>query len=88
MSVFQRLGKGVKTTFGIKDLTPQQQAETQKKKAEAQAYKQILSAKEKEAMQMAYQQELIRQRQVYSQEKQTEAVARGMARARTEVQTY
>lgn len=86
MTIFSRLGKGIKTTFGIRDLTPQQKVEQQKKQEEQKAYKEIISARQKQAWQMAYQQELARQRQLYGKQREKEAIARGMTKAQQEVQ--
>jgi len=84
---FQKLGAGVKTTFGIKDLTPQQKEEISKRKKEEQAYRQVISERQKQAWQVAYKEELAQQRKLYAEQKEKEARQRGVARARTEMQT-
>ena len=86
MSVFKRLQVGVKTTFGMKELTPEQKTERERKKREERAFKQAIAEKEREAYQMAYQKELIRQRQLYAQQKEQESIARAMVKARQDVQ--
>lgn len=78
--------KGIKTTFHIKDLTPQQKEEIAKKKKEEQAYKQILEERKKAAYQEAYQKELAHQRQLYVQRQEKESMARAMSRAKQEVE--
>ena len=86
MSVFEKLGQGIRTTFHIKDLTPEQKAEAEKKKVEAQAYKQAISEREKQVWQSAYQQELLKQRQLYAEQQDKLTIARGMSKAQSEVQ--
>lgn len=86
-NIFERVKQGVKTTFGIKELTPQQKADNLAKQKSENEYRQKISESQKQAWQMAYQQELIRQRQLNEEIKDKEAIARGMAKARQEVQS-
>jgi hypothetical protein len=96
MGIIKRIEQGVKTTFGIKDLTPQekvakqeaiikQQQEIIKRKKEEQSYKEIISQRQKEAWQVAYQQELARQRSLYAEQQEKDTQARAMSKARQDV---
>lgn len=83
---FQKLGAGVKTTFGIRDLTPQQKSEVEQRKKEERAYRQVISERQKQAWQGAYKEELAKQRRLYARQKEQEAIQKGMAKAKAEVQ--
>lgn len=85
-TIFERAKAGVKTTFGIRDLTPQQKVEIEKKRKETQAYKQMISERQKQAWQIAYRQELTKQRQLYAKQKEREAIQRGITKAQQEIQ--
>jgi len=88
INVFQRVGKGVKMTFGIKDITPEQKAEKEQKKKEEQAYRQEISARQKQAWQTTYKTELVKQRNLYAEQQDKEIMARARAKAKADVQAY
>ena len=86
LSVFERAKVGVRTTFGIKELSPEQKADVERKRKEEQAYKQEITRLEKEAWQKVYQQEHQKQILIYAEKRQREAMARGVSKAQQEVE--
>jgi len=88
IGLFKRVGKGVKMTFGIKGMTPKQKEEREQKKKEEQAYRQEISARQKKAWQTTYQAELLKQRNLYAEEKEKETMARARAKAKADVIAY
>lgn len=87
-NIFKRIGTGIKTTFHIKDLTPEQKTEREKKATREKSYKQEISKIKEASWQKAYEQEYQRQTLLYAEQQQKEGMSRGIARARQEVQAF
>jgi len=85
---FQSIGKGIKTLVVGKEKTPEEKEEIEKKRKEEQAYKQIISERQKQAWKQTYEQELARQRRLYAEKKEKETITRAMTKAQQDVANY
>lgn len=86
MNVFERAKAGVRTTFGIKELSPQEKERLKTKQEQDKAYKQEISNIQKQAWQKAYEEEHRKQILLFAGKQRELAMARGRAKAQQEVE--
>jgi len=87
MNIFQKVKQGIKTTFHIKDLTPEQKAEREKMQNRKKAYTQEISELQKEAWKKAYEKEQQKQILLYAARQQEASSIKARAKAEQDVNT-